>query len=188
MPLRSLSGDIYSCFSSYLAKDVEAARVKIEGFNKHVKQLQEAGALGATLLVNNPSVMKHISGLLSVGGWGALVALCFLLMGGTFWYYGSIGALVVSCPALAIAMAAAGGITVKIIWDNKDVVLIIRNIGEAYKPKHEALYKTTQNSGVLGEGYLAIDRLHEELTNKLVETLINRHYEVLNYTAVMKAL
>ena len=184
MVLRSLSGsgesDIYSCFSSYLAKDVEAARLKIEGFNKKVKQLQEAGQIGATILVNNPSlrVMMHIDRLLSVGGWGALVALCFLLMSGCFWYYGSFAALVVSCPAVAIAMAAAGGITIQIIWDHKDVVLSIHSIGEEYKPKHEALYLTSQESGLLEEGYLAIDRLHEELTDKLVETLISMHSKI----------
>lgn len=104
MILRSLSGDIYSCFSSYLAKDVEAARVKIKGFNKHVKQLQKCGAIGAMYIANNPSVMKYIGKLLSVGGWAALVALCFLLVGGSFWYYGSIGAIFISCRALGMCI------------------------------------------------------------------------------------
>ena len=62
------------------------------------------------------------------------------LLGGTFWYFGSIGALFVACPVLAVAMAAVGGVTVKIIWDNKDVVLLVKRVGEKFKPKHESLY------------------------------------------------
>ena len=87
---------------------------------------------------------------------------------------------------LACALAAAGGVTVKIVWEHEDVVLLVRKIGDKYRPKHEALYKVAQDRGVLGTSYLAIDRLHEELTNNLVERLIVLHYAFLNYTTVMR--
>ena len=81
-------------------------------------------------------------------------------------------------------MAAAGGVTVKVIWDNKDAVLVVRRIGEECKPKHEALYQAAQASGRLGDAYSEIDSLHTKLTGTLVAELINLCCKVVDFSAV----
>jgi len=126
----------YKDFSAFIAEAVEIAKDRIGLYNNVVDPL-------VTQRLKNKGFLSFLDSLLWLirnGGWNLLITVAALVALGSVAFTTEIAILAVICPILMVLQVIFGGYVVYRLWENRDVILATKHVGDNYiSPYHNIL-------------------------------------------------
>jgi hypothetical protein len=116
---------VYEDFGAFFAQALEIAKEKVSIYNATIRAIQSGRY--------DEEFLNVLINLLRQVGWQVFAAIAGLIALGAFAFYGGIGAIIAANPILAAILAASVGISVYVIWNNREFVLASKKVGDRYK-------------------------------------------------------
>ena len=123
--------------------------------------------------LDSGDIIKIISNILITGGWTGFVAVVFLLLLGSVAFIVALGTFGLTPPGLVIftIFGVATIPTLKTLYQNRELPIAVKEVGEEFKPKWERVEGNTDKvNALLSE---AVDSLIKKARDKQKQ-LINR--------------
>ena len=132
----------YESYGSFLDVATEIAKDKVSLYNYLIDPPTRKRTEGKGFL----RVLKALQYILKKAGWYAFGLVCTLLAAGSWAFYGGMGSLIASNPALAAGLAImGGGGGVYLLWKHRSVALAVEKVGKKYKSDFENIKKTIKS-------------------------------------------